>query len=119
MDLIERGLTSAEDIDKAVRYGFGFRYLAWGPIMQKECTGLDTQLAAAGAIYRSLNNAPKPSKILSDMTSRGETGADAGKGIWDWTPEKVAAERAIYAKTLDAAAAILTESDASRKQYTS
>src|SRR5690606_22634802 len=37
--LIQEGTATAEDIDAAVRFGFGFRYLAAGPIMQKEHAG--------------------------------------------------------------------------------
>jgi 3-hydroxybutyryl-CoA dehydrogenase len=32
--LIDEGFASAEDVDLAVRYGFGFRYIAAGPLMQ-------------------------------------------------------------------------------------
>jgi 3-hydroxybutyryl-CoA dehydrogenase len=37
--VIDQGLATAEDVDRAVRYCFGFRYLAAGPITQKGAGG--------------------------------------------------------------------------------
>ena len=37
--LISEGVVSPEGVDAAVRYGFGFRFLACGPMMQKEMSG--------------------------------------------------------------------------------
>ena len=42
--LSARAFIGAEDVDAAVRYCFGFRYVAAGPITQKELAGLETQL---------------------------------------------------------------------------
>ena len=39
LSLIDQGIVTPEDIDAAVRYGFGFRYAALGPIAQKEMSG--------------------------------------------------------------------------------
>ena len=50
LSLIDRGIASPEDVDKAVRYGFGMRYLAAGPVLQKELSGLDVNLSASRAV---------------------------------------------------------------------
>ena len=39
--LIDEGIATAADIDAAVRFGFGFRYLAAGPCLQRDHAGLD------------------------------------------------------------------------------
>ncbi|MFM8676927.1 MAG: 3-hydroxyacyl-CoA dehydrogenase family protein, partial [Burkholderiaceae bacterium] len=41
LSLMDQGIVSAEDIDAAVRFGFGFRYLAAGPCLQRDHAGLD------------------------------------------------------------------------------
>ena len=105
--MIDQGLGSAEDVDNAVRYCFGFRYLAAGPIMQKELAGLETQLAAASTIYPSLNNNAEPPEVLRRMVAEGRIGPKAGNGFWEWTPEKLAAERARYEKALLASMKVL------------
>src|SRR3546814_631523 len=38
--LIEEGIASPQDTDAAVRFGFGFRYLAAGPVLQRDHGGL-------------------------------------------------------------------------------
>jgi 3-hydroxybutyryl-CoA dehydrogenase len=105
--VIDDGLASAEDVDAAVRFGFGFRYVAAGPILQKELSGLDTQLAAGRSIYPSLHNGSEPSKILSDLVASGRLGTKSGGGFWDWTPEEAAIERERFEQTLVAAAKLL------------
>ena len=72
--VIDEGLGTAEDVDAAVRFGFGFRYVAAGPILQKEISGLDTHFAAAQVIYPSLNNSPEPSPTLRRLVEEGKLG---------------------------------------------
>ncbi|MGD8478101.1 MAG: 3-hydroxyacyl-CoA dehydrogenase NAD-binding domain-containing protein [Burkholderiales bacterium] len=105
--LIDRGIATPEDVDRAVRYGFGFRYTAAGPILQKEISGLDVTAAAAASLYPDLCNDDGPPKFLTDMVERGERGMKTGKGFWEWDDEKIEAERARYARALKAALAIL------------
>ncbi|MCW8085612.1 3-hydroxyacyl-CoA dehydrogenase NAD-binding domain-containing protein [Sabulicella glaciei] len=106
---IDEGLATAEDVDTAVRYAFGFRYIAAGPILQKELAGLETQLAAAQAIYPSLCNDTSPSPTLQRLVSEGRLGAKTGQGFRAWPPEAVARERARYERTLLAAMRVLRE----------
>jgi 3-hydroxybutyryl-CoA dehydrogenase len=106
-NVIDEGLGTAEDVDNAVRYCFGFRYLACGPIMQKELAGLETQLAAAATIYPSLHNGTEPSPTLQKLVAENRLGPKTGRGFWDWTEEKVAAERARYERALLASMKVL------------
>jgi 3-hydroxybutyryl-CoA dehydrogenase len=109
--LIDDGVASPEDIDRAVRFGFGFRYVASGPVMQKEMSGLDVTAAAAAILYPDLCNDDAPRKFLTDKISRGEFGIKAGKGFWDWDESKTRAERERYSKALRAALAILQDEE--------
>jgi 3-hydroxybutyryl-CoA dehydrogenase len=107
--VIDSGLASAEDVDRAVRFCFGFRYAAAGPIMQKELAGLETQLAAAATIYPSLHNGAEPSPTLARLVAEGRLGPKTGRGFWDWTAESAARERARYERALRKAAEALRE----------
>jgi 3-hydroxybutyryl-CoA dehydrogenase len=87
--LISEGIASAEDIDKAVRYGFGFRYAAAGPILQKELSGWDTNYHAAAAIYPSLCNDAHPNPIVASLVKNGSLGTKSRKGFWQWNDEQL------------------------------
>jgi len=106
---IDSGLATAEDVDRAVRYCFGFRYLAAGPILQKELAGLETQLAAATSIYPSLNTSPEPSPGLAKLVAENRLGPKTGRGYRDWPPERAAEERARYERVLAAAQPLLRD----------
>jgi 3-hydroxybutyryl-CoA dehydrogenase len=107
--LIDRGIASADDVDKAVRYGFGMRYLAAGPVLQKEMSGLDVNCAASKAVYPDLCNDPGPPPMLIEKVRRGELGMKTGKGFWSWTPERIAAEKTRYDRALGRALEVLRD----------
>jgi 3-hydroxybutyryl-CoA dehydrogenase len=105
--LLDNGIATAEGIDAAVRYGFGFRFVACGPLMQKEFSGWDTNYFAGSTIYPSLSNASAPPEMFRKMVERGEIGMKAKKGLWRWTDEEIAREKAKYEKALHAGFEIL------------
>jgi 3-hydroxybutyryl-CoA dehydrogenase len=107
LSLMDRGIVSAEDIDAAVRFGFGFRYLAAGPCLQRDHAGLDIHHAAAGSIYPDLCNDAQPSASLTRLVSEGAMGMKAGRGFYDWTPERISSERERYETLLAAASELL------------
>ena len=113
--LIQDGTASAKEIDEAVRYGFGYKYLASGPMMQAEMAGLDVHFHEAQEYYPLLHNNTEPAMFLSDRVARGETGTNTGKGVWDWTPERIAAEQAIFSTTTADALRVAKENDSSLK----
>ncbi|MBX3501791.1 MAG: 3-hydroxyacyl-CoA dehydrogenase [Alphaproteobacteria bacterium] len=98
--LIEEGVASPEDVDATVRLSFGFRYAAAGPILQKEHSGWDTTCAVAKIIYPDLSNADGPPPVLQKNVDEGRIGFKTGRGFFDWTPDKIAAERARYERAL-------------------
>jgi 3-hydroxybutyryl-CoA dehydrogenase len=105
--LIEQGVASPEDIDTAVRYGFGFRYIACGPITQKEHSGWDINYKLQQAVFPSLCNDAAPSPLLEKMIAAGHFGMKTGQGFMRWDDAKIARERARYEKVLQATLDIL------------
>lgn len=114
MWLLENEISTPEGIDAAVRYGFGFRFVACGPLLQKEMSGWDTNYFSGSSIYPSLSNAAAPPQLLKEMVERGAIGMKAKKGFWDWTDESIAREKARYEKALHAGFEIL-QAEASKK----
>lgn len=107
LSLIDAGIASPEDVDLAVRYSFGFRYAAVGPILQKEISGWDTVRSAAQSIYPSLSNTAVVPQCLEQMVGRGQTGMKSGQGFFPWPPEAIEQTKRSYEQKLAAAFAIL------------
>ncbi len=107
--LIDQGFASPEDVDAAVKYGFGFRFLAAGPVLQKDISGIEIHCAAAATMYPHLANDTVPAKVLRDKVSSGKLGMKTGEGFYRWTPESAAKEKARYEKVLLQALAVLKE----------
>jgi 3-hydroxybutyryl-CoA dehydrogenase len=105
--MIEEGFASAEDIDAAVRFGFGFRYLAAGPVLQKDIAGIDIHCAAAATMYPHLSNATAPSHVLTEKVHAGRLGMKTGEGFYRWTTDSAEKEKARYEQALMDALAIL------------
>lgn len=103
--MVDEGICTPEDIDKAVR--FGFRYIAAGPAMQRDHAGLEVHGAGGATIYPTLNNSPTIAKCLSDRIASGKFGMKTGEGFFTWTAETIKAERERYQDDLRAGLKII------------
>ena len=107
LSLVQEGIATPEDIDDAVRYSFGFRYAAVGPMTQKEISGWDGMANAAKEIYPSLSNITTlPPKVMQ-MMAEGKTGMKAGEGFRKWSPEEISQVSDSYSRRLKAAFDVL------------
>src|SRR6185503_4829964 len=77
--LISDGIISPEGIDDAVRYGFGFRFIACGPILQKEMSGWDTNFIVGNALYPHLYSTTAYPPTVKAMVDRGHLGMKIGR----------------------------------------
>lgn len=108
--LVDAGIASPEDIDNAVRFCFGFRYAAAGPILQKDLSGLEVHHAAATAVYPDLAANAAASPTLQRLVAEGKLGAKTGEGFYRWTAEEANAVRERYERDLADTLAILKRS---------
>jgi 3-hydroxybutyryl-CoA dehydrogenase len=82
MRMLEEGVASAEDIDKAMELGYGH---PMGPLKVSDLVGLDVRLAIAEYLHRTLGGPHyAPPAILRDKVARGELGKKTGKGFYSW-----------------------------------
>jgi 3-hydroxybutyryl-CoA dehydrogenase len=90
--LVEEGVASPEDIDKAVRAGFGPRYTAMGMCEFIDYGGLDILYYASKSMARALD-APRyePPAIVERLMREGKRGAREGEGLADWRGRDLAA----------------------------
>ena len=107
LSLVQEGIATPEDIDTAVRYSFGFRYAAVGPMTQKEISGWEGMTLAAELIYPSLSNITNPPTCVTDLVKCGKTGIAKGAGFRSWSLEEAAVVKKNYEERLKAAFAVL------------
>src|SRR4029077_6308739 len=82
MRMLEQGVASAADIDKAMELGYNH---PMGPLKLTDVVGLDVRLAIADYLYRTLEEPQfEPPPILRDKVARGELGKKTGKGFYTW-----------------------------------
>jgi 3-hydroxybutyryl-CoA dehydrogenase len=87
MRMLEHGVASAADIDKAMELGYGH---PMGPLRVSDLVGLDVRLAIAEYLYQQLKSPHyEPPAILRAKVRAGELGKKTGKGFYEWPkPEK-------------------------------
>lgn len=78
--IVEQGLASAEDVDRACVLGFGHRM---GPLATTDLTGVDVAYRAARSIHESTGDpAYRPPEILRRMVAAGALGRKSGEGFY-------------------------------------
>ena len=83
MRMLEQGVASAADIDKAMELGYNH---PMGPLKLTDLVGLDVRLAIAEYLHRTLGGTQfEPPKILREMVAKGELGKKSGKGFYPWS----------------------------------
>ncbi|SFN08009.1 3-hydroxyacyl-CoA dehydrogenase family protein [Thermodesulforhabdus norvegica] len=89
ISLVEKGVASAEDVDKVVKFGFGLRLCFIGPFETADLAGLDLTYEVQKYLFPYLDNSPVPSPKLENLVESGFTGVKAGRGFYSWTKDKV------------------------------
>lgn len=107
LSLVEEGIATPDDIDTAVRYSFGFRYAAVGPMTQKEISGWEGMTLAAELIYPSLSNISTPPSCVTNLVKSGKTGIAKGEGFRTWSTDEAAMMKQNYEQRLKAAFEVL------------
>ncbi len=87
MSLVQKGIATAEGVDQVVKTSLAPRLLFTGPMEQRDFNGLDTHLSIASYLYKDLEDAHTPLKILSDKVSEGKLGVKTGEGFFDWSSQ--------------------------------
>lgn len=81
MRMLQDGVASAEDIDKAMV--IAYRH-PMGPLRLSDIVGLDVRLDIARNLCIELGDRYAPPQILQDKVAAGELGRKTGRGFFDW-----------------------------------
>ncbi len=93
--MVEEGLATAEDIDRAIRYGFGFRYATMGVVEFIDYGGVDILYHASRYMTQALNGARFAAPAIVDRhMHEGRIGLKSGEGFFDYRGTDTTAYRA-------------------------
>ena len=82
MRMVEEGVASPADIDKAME--LGYRH-PMGPLKLTDLVGLDVRLGIARYLHETLGSeAFRPPALLEQMVAEGRTGRKVGIGFYEW-----------------------------------
>ena len=82
MRMLEQGVASTEDIDRAMELGYNH---PMGPLKLTDLVGLDVRLAIAEHLHRELKDDQyRPPEILKKKVQAGELGKKTKKGFYTW-----------------------------------
>ena len=80
--MLEEGVASAEDIDKAMT--LGYRH-PMGPLKLTDLVGLDVRLAIAETLAAEIDPVRfAPPQLLRDLVAKGRLGRKSGAGFYDY-----------------------------------
>ena len=79
--MLESGVGSADDIDKAME--LGYRH-PMGPLRLTDLVGLDVRLAIAQHLASELGDRFEPPDLLVQMVANGKLGKKSGNGFYTW-----------------------------------
>jgi len=91
LHLLEEGIASAEDIDTITRWGIGYKLAVIGPLELLDVAGLDIYDSVASYLNADLSRRADVSPLIKRKVEAGELGIKTGRGLFEYTPDGIAA----------------------------
>jgi len=79
--MLEEGIASAEDIDKALKLGLNH---PMGPFELVDLVGLDVRLSILEYLHKTLGEKYRPCPLLAQYVKAGRLGRKSGRGVYDY-----------------------------------
>ncbi|MGE5118110.1 MAG: 3-hydroxyacyl-CoA dehydrogenase NAD-binding domain-containing protein, partial [Betaproteobacteria bacterium] len=100
--MVEEGVASAEEIDRATRYGLGLRFAALGVVEFIDFGGVDILHHASREMSASISRERYAAPAVVDrMVAEGRLGLKSGSGFYDYAGrDALAYRRDVLARTL-------------------
>ncbi|WP_422369774.1 5-formyl-3-hydroxy-2-methylpyridine 4-carboxylate 5-dehydrogenase [Hoeflea sp.] len=111
VDLVERGVIEAEDIDTCVSWGIGYKLAVVGPMALLDMAGMDIYHSVSSFLNEDLCDRKDVAPLVEKQIAAGKLGIKSGGGVYSYTPEKIAQLQPERAKKLVAIRRILEGRD--------
>jgi 3-hydroxybutyryl-CoA dehydrogenase len=86
MRMLEEGVATAEEIDRAMRLGLNH---PMGPFELADAIGLDTVYLSGKGLMGAYGDRFRPPQVLVKRVEAGHLGKKTGKGFYDYTKETI------------------------------
>lgn len=86
--LIETGTASLEDVEKALKYGPGFRGATTGILESADLGGLDIWCTVEDNLFKELNNSDRACDLMKQKVKEGNLGLKTEKGFFKYPKEE-------------------------------
>jgi 3-hydroxybutyryl-CoA dehydrogenase len=96
VNIVQEGIATAEDVDRALKTGFGLRLPVYGVFEHADLVGLELTHTVLSYTAPDLYSQPQAPPLLKELLAKGDTGVKSGKGFHDWSrksAEEVVARR--------------------------
>ena len=80
--MLEAGIASAEDIDKALKLGLNH---PMGPFELVDLVGLDVRLSILEYLHATLGEKYRPNPLITKLVAEGRLGRKTGRGVYDYS----------------------------------
>ena len=80
--MLEAGIASAEDIDKALKLGLNH---PMGPFELVDLVGLDVRLSILEYLHSTLGEKYRPNPLIKKLVAEGRLGRKTGRGVYDYS----------------------------------
>ena len=87
--LIEMGVASPQDIDKALKFGPAFRYATTGQLEVADMGGLDIWCTVGDNLLSVMDNRKEANPILRQKVADGKLGLKTKEGFYEYPEEKL------------------------------
>lgn len=81
MNMLQEGVASAEDIDRAIKLGLNH---PMGPLELADLVGLDARLRNVEYLHATLGERFRPSPLLAKHVKAGRLGRKTGRGFYEY-----------------------------------
>ena len=86
--LVEEGVATPEDVDKAFRAGMGFRYASVGIFEFIDWGGVDILYRASRYMTEAVGERFKPARLVEQKMAYNELGPKTGRGFFDYSGDR-------------------------------
>lgn len=89
ISIVEHGIATPEDVDKAIKNGFGMRLGVMAPMEVMDSGGIDLTYNIHKYLFPYIENSTTPSPLLRKLYDEGKLGFKTGAGFQEWNQEEV------------------------------